>query len=305
MQSFLRGIPLFANLSDDDIERLVQITAEMRVSAGVCLFTEGSAGKYFFVIQEGAIEIFTRTGEEEVSLAIRKPGEIIGELSLLDKLPRMATARAICASKLLLMPREEFDRLLEASPSVARTILYTIIPRWRDTESALRQQEQKLREQARELEQTLSALQSTNEKLERRVAERTAELEKLNTHLRKQVHVQAPVLLTDKVIMFPLRGNVEASHQQHITDVLLRGIAQYQADTVIVDINGVPRKDKHLVQVVVHVAQAAQQQGCTVILTGIGAQVAPMLAEAGADVGDMVQCATLLDGVLYVSQQRR
>ncbi len=305
MQSFLRGIPLFANLSDDDIERLVQITAELRVSAGVYLFAEGSAGKYFFVIQEGAIEIFTRTGSEEISLAIRKTGEIIGELSLLDKLPRMATARSICASKLLLIPREEFDRLLEASPSVARTILYTIIPRWRDTEAALRQQEQKLREQACEVEQTLSALQSTNEKLERRVAERTAELEKLNEHLRKQVHEQVPVLLTDKVIMFPLRGNIEASRQQYITDLLLRGIAQYQADTVIIDISTLPRKDTHFVQVVVHMAQAAQQQGCTVILTGVDAQVAPMLAKSGADVGDMVQCATLLNGVLHVSQQGR
>ncbi len=183
VKSFLHSISLFSNLSDDDIERLSAITAEIKVSAGVYLFEEGSIGRYFFVIQSGEIDIVTQSGKKELLIAVRKAGEIIGELSLLDRLPRMAAARARTDAHLLLIPRAEFDRLLEHSPTVARQIFYTVLPRWRETERVLREREQEVLDKAAQLEATLQALQQAHDELEQRVDERTAALQRSNQHL--------------------------------------------------------------------------------------------------------------------------
>lgn len=181
--TFLRGVPFFANLGEDDLFRLVKIAVEIRLSKGVYLFEEGSIGRYFFIIQEGDLEILMRSGDQDILIAVRGVGEIIGELSLLDKMPRMASARAANDCKLLLFPREEFDRMLLNNPKVSRDLLYTILPRWRHTDTVIREHEQKFRSQSKELEKALVALQKTHAEQEKRVTERTIELqEKLRTY---------------------------------------------------------------------------------------------------------------------------
>jgi serine phosphatase RsbU (regulator of sigma subunit) len=174
---FLRGVPFFSNLGEDDLFRLVKIAVEIRLSKGVYLFEEGSIGRYFFIIQEGDLEILMRSGDQDILIAVRGIGEIIGELSLLDKMPRMASARAANDCKLLLFPREEFDRMLLNNPKVSRDLLYTILPRWRHTDTVIREHEQKFRSQSKELEKALVALQKTHSEQEKRVAERTTELQ--------------------------------------------------------------------------------------------------------------------------------
>jgi serine phosphatase RsbU (regulator of sigma subunit) len=176
VQNFLRSVPLFSDLSEEDLARVLRIAAEVRLSQGVYLFEEGNRGRYFFLIKEGEIEIFTTSGDMKLSLAVRGPGEFIGELAMLDMSPRMASARARTESVLMVIPREEFHHLLEASPSAARNLLYTILPRLRHTEVVLRERERQIREQTCQLEKTLDELQKAQLDLEQRVAERTAEL---------------------------------------------------------------------------------------------------------------------------------
>lgn len=187
LQTFLRSVPIFSNLSEENLNHLIRITAQMRLSEGVYLFEEGSIGRYFFVIEEGEIEICTTSGDKELLLAVRKPGEIIGELSLLDKLPRMASARARTWCNVLIIPREAFDRLILANPSFARDILYTVIPRWRHTESIIRERDQEIYRQSKQLEEALRALKRARDDLEQRVARRTAELEYANLNLRAYI----------------------------------------------------------------------------------------------------------------------
>lgn len=139
---FLKKVPLFADLPEADMERLCELTEEVRLSAGEELFAEGSFGDKAYVIQDGALEIVKTSGGREVLLSVRdEPGDVVGEMALLQQLPRTATVRARVDTTLLAIHQEQFDQLLDSSPSAARAMLNTVLSRWRDTEAMLRQSE--------------------------------------------------------------------------------------------------------------------------------------------------------------------
>lgn len=141
MDEFLKKIPLFSNLPVEDLDRLCDMVEEVRLMPGEVLFTEGSTGDHAFVIKEGEIEILKSSGGREVLLAVRKPGEVIGEMALLESAPRFATVKARKESLLLSISHTQLDELLDSSPSAARSLLYTITSRLRSTEMMLRQSE--------------------------------------------------------------------------------------------------------------------------------------------------------------------
>ncbi len=141
MHEFLKKIPLFANLPAEDLERLCDKVEEVRLMPGEVLFTEGSPGDHAFVIKEGEVEILKSSGGREVLLAVRKPGEVIGEMALLEAAPRFATVKARRESLLLSISHTQLDELLDSSPSAARSLLFTITSRLRSTEMMLRQSE--------------------------------------------------------------------------------------------------------------------------------------------------------------------
>lgn len=141
MYDFLKKVPLFADLPDEDLERLCEMVTEVRLKAGEELFPEGSIGDRAFVIQEGEIEILKASGGRNVLLAVRMAGDVIGEMSLLEAAPRFAAVRARTESLLLAIKHEQLNNLLNTSPSAARAMLYTITARLRSTELVLRQSE--------------------------------------------------------------------------------------------------------------------------------------------------------------------
>ncbi|MDM8526853.1 ATP-binding protein [Anaerolineales bacterium HSG24] len=190
MYNSLKNISLFSELSDINLQQLLQITTEIHLLKDKNLFRQGSSGNYAYVIKEGEIEIYVLSGDHKLPLAIRKKGEVIGEMSLLDKAPRMASARALSDCVLLSIHREQFDHLLNNDSSVARTILYNVVARWRDTEIVLKDREKTLLEQSTQLTNTYKQLKKAHGSLEHRVQERTAELAMANASLTKQIEVR-------------------------------------------------------------------------------------------------------------------
>jgi signal transduction histidine kinase len=136
---FLRNVPLFADLPDSNLAEMCGHVEEVHLKAGDILFTEGSPGGQAYVIQEGQIEIFTQFAGRKVSLAVRQPGEVIGEISLLESSPRTASGQAITDCSLISIDHELLDGLLNTSPSAARTMLKTIVMRLQSTEATLLQ----------------------------------------------------------------------------------------------------------------------------------------------------------------------
>ena len=141
MYSFLRKIPFFSELSNADLERVCAMAEEVQIAGDETLFVEGSRGDRAYVIQDGELEILKAVGDRQVLVAVRRAGEVIGEMALIEDAPRGATVRTRRASTLIAIQQEQFNFLLNTSPSASRSMLHTVLARWRMVESALRQSE--------------------------------------------------------------------------------------------------------------------------------------------------------------------
>lgn len=137
----LRSIDLFAGLDDADLADLATSSRPLALDRGGCLFTEGDTGDEAYVITDGEIEIVKQSQGREVLLAVRGPGDVIGEMALLEAAPRMATARARSDASLLVIPKDSFDAMLESSNTASRALFGVLLSRWRETEGRLRQSE--------------------------------------------------------------------------------------------------------------------------------------------------------------------
>src|SRR3990172_4348887 len=137
----LKKIPLFAGLSEDDFKRLCDMSREFNLQAGSMLFEEGQPGAEAYVIESGELEIIKASMDREVLLAVRGPGEVIGEVALLDAAPRMASVRARTDSTLIAIKKESFDELLHTSPTALDATFRTTLARLRETQSGLQQVE--------------------------------------------------------------------------------------------------------------------------------------------------------------------
>ena len=141
MQEFLCKIPLFANLSEEDLARVCEMVEEVQLSKGDILFSQGSAGDKAYIVREGEVEILKHSQGRDVLLAVRKSGEVIGEMSLLHESPRSASVKARTDSILVSISHDNLDQTINKSPSAARALLNTIVARLQSTEVMLRQSE--------------------------------------------------------------------------------------------------------------------------------------------------------------------
>jgi len=141
MKDKLKNVPLFADLPDQDLEDLAEAITLQKLEKGEMLFEEGDQGDVMYLIDSGEIEILKISSERQVLLNVLNPGDVVGEMALLDESPRMAGARAGSPTTLLAIKKATFDDLLDQSPSAARSMFNTVIERLRSTEGLLRQSE--------------------------------------------------------------------------------------------------------------------------------------------------------------------
>ena len=141
MYDFLRKVPLFADLPEADLNRLCEMVERVQLPAGAELFAEGSRGDRAYVIESGELEVIKNSSGRPVLLDLRRAGDVIGEIALLEDTPRTATLRARSDSRLLAINQEQFDQLINSSPTAARVLLNTVVGRIRNTNVLLRQSE--------------------------------------------------------------------------------------------------------------------------------------------------------------------
>ncbi len=138
---FLCKVPLFASLPEPDLRKICEATWDVDLVAGDILFKEGALGDNAYVVRRGEMDVLRSSTGSDVLLAVVGPGEVIGEMALVEEAPRNATLRARSDTRLLAIPKAEMDKLLDTSTSAARAMFTNVLQRWRTTESALRQNE--------------------------------------------------------------------------------------------------------------------------------------------------------------------
>ncbi|NJP07464.1 MAG: PAS domain S-box protein [Chloroflexaceae bacterium] len=106
--------------------------------------------------------------------------------------------------------------------------------------------------------------------------------------------------ISDHVVIMPLIGSIDSHRAQQVMEVLLEGIARYQADTAILDITGVRVVDTQVADALIRAARAVQLLGARVLLTGIQPQIAQTLVHLGVDLREIDTRGTLQAGIAAV-----
>ena len=127
----LRTVWLFERCTKKELEALAALATPVDLHAGKVLATQGEQGDQFFVIVSGKAE----ASREGVSIGSLGPGGFFGEMSLLERLPRVATVTTTEPTTVLVLTAKAFDQLVASMPSVDRKMLIVLANRLRDIES--------------------------------------------------------------------------------------------------------------------------------------------------------------------------
>ena len=136
----LRGLPYFSDLPQGLLDQVCRESERIDVEAETTIIEEDSFSEDMFVIVEGELRVTKQGTDREVVLATLGPGEVVGEIALLDKAPRTASVTTISPSSLIRIPANAFEDLIEDS-RVVRRMFRTVTSRLRGIEDTLRHEE--------------------------------------------------------------------------------------------------------------------------------------------------------------------
>ena len=105
--------------------------------SGEVIFHEGDLGTEMYIVQEGQVEILRLGSEGPRRLALLERGDFFGEMSILDELPRTATAAAVTDARLVEINGATFDEMLRANPEIAIRIMRKLSLRVRQADEQL------------------------------------------------------------------------------------------------------------------------------------------------------------------------
>jgi CRP/FNR family cyclic AMP-dependent transcriptional regulator len=118
----LQKVPLFAGCSKRDLQHVAEAGDVIKMTDGTMIVDQGQMGREAFVILSGDV-LVKRGGRKITTLG---PGDVVGELSLLDHGPRTATAICQGDCTLFVLDQRHFRAVLEAQPSIALKLLGTL-----------------------------------------------------------------------------------------------------------------------------------------------------------------------------------
>jgi len=141
-RSLLQSVAIFEQLEDKELEALLACTTTKKLAAREELFRKGDPGNQLYGILEGRLKIWAAGADgKEVVFGYYGPGEVIGEIALLDQNPRSASCAAMEPTRLLTLHRRDLLPFLEKHPLVTIQLAAVLAARLRrlseHTEDAL------------------------------------------------------------------------------------------------------------------------------------------------------------------------
>lgn len=133
-RSILARSEILRHLAPEQIELLASRCTVRRCAAGEMVFERGAAGTSLLGVIAGRVKISVLSADgRELILNILKPGEVFGEIALLDGGERTASATALAQSELLVLHRRDFLPLIERHPALAQHLIELLCRRLRAT----------------------------------------------------------------------------------------------------------------------------------------------------------------------------
>lgn len=138
---FLSKVPIFSSLTVAELVDFTENWNEVSVKDKQTIFLRGDAPRSIYVVVEGSVDISIRTFDnKDLVLSVLGAGEIFGELTLFDDVPRTATATAQGPVKLLEMPRDRFIEYLKKHSEIGIAMLGMLGKRLRETNQLMEHQ---------------------------------------------------------------------------------------------------------------------------------------------------------------------
>ncbi len=136
-RALIERIPVFAGLSRRDFDLLYAITGTRRLRTREVLFRKGDEGSTLYGVLRGRLRVFSGADSKEVIFRFLEPGEVFGEIALLDSQPRSATIAAVEPVELLTLHRRDLLPFLEEHPKVTIQLATALAQRLRALSDAM------------------------------------------------------------------------------------------------------------------------------------------------------------------------
>lgn len=122
----------FSQLEPEELRLLNAAVAEQKFPAGADIFKQAAPGDGVYMVKDGLVEIWGVVGDQRQIFSQFKPGEIFGEMAVIENKPRSASASAVNPTTVYFIPRAVMLELLERSPKLTLTLLREISNRLRE-----------------------------------------------------------------------------------------------------------------------------------------------------------------------------
>ncbi len=134
----LSGVPVFATLAQDDLERIAQVAVPRSFAPGEIVFREGDASDTCYVVRSGHCRAVREHADgRTITLATFGPGEIFGELAMFEEERRSATIEAVEELQVVGVLGGDMRRLMKEHPEIAMRLVIALGRRLRETNERL------------------------------------------------------------------------------------------------------------------------------------------------------------------------
>lgn len=128
----LRSVPLFSDLAQDELERFSRVAVPRSFPAGIRVFHEGDHSDACYIVRTGSFRVTREHSDgRAITLATLGPGDIFGELAMLDGEVRSASVEALTDGELLALPAGEVRGLLARHPEITVKLIAALVRRLR------------------------------------------------------------------------------------------------------------------------------------------------------------------------------
>jgi len=134
----LKKVPLFENLTDEELFALAKISFEKDFKPGEIILQENEPGHELFIIVSGEVEIVKQKEGKQISLARMGPFNSMGEMSIFDSQPRSASAIARKETRVLILPEEAIRDVVLEFPEIGIEIIKVLARKLRDADDKIK-----------------------------------------------------------------------------------------------------------------------------------------------------------------------
>lgn len=119
----LQNVEVFEGLSDDELKQIAAICKMVHYPKGQTLTSQGDQGEEMFIVQNGLVEVVVGdSGAAPRSVINLGTGQMVGEMALVDRGPRSATARCATEASVYVLEREAFEQLCQEQHHIGMVV---------------------------------------------------------------------------------------------------------------------------------------------------------------------------------------